>query len=31
MHIKYVKPVLTRGLAAHDCGGPWPGARFASP
>jgi len=22
IHIKYFKPALTRGLTAHDCGGP---------
>jgi len=31
---KYIKPALTRGFTAHDCGGlvcegPWTGAQFA--
>jgi len=29
IHIKYVKPALTRGLTDHDCGGPWAGSHFA--
>jgi len=31
IHIKYVKPPLTRGLAARDCGGSWAGAHFSLP
>jgi len=33
IHIKYVKPVLTRGLTAHECqfGGPRAGANFTLP
>jgi len=31
IHIKYVKPALTRGLTVHDCGGLWAGVHFVLP
>ena len=31
IHMKYVKPGLTREVTAHDWGDPWAGAHLALP